>query len=207
MEVDIPIEDRAMVRRLLTCSLEEFFTIKYSWADEDLPDEEDAREVRETLLRVYRTFRDLPVGTDDDDMIIDLHLYDEDMFVDRNSFPSFNTYKDELQEVKRDLGLADLDEICEIVANGLRFRQLISGAGVVEVNPLIKLRNRRELLISRVSELDGDGHDFSWSDIKSLRWRLQSSFRGKLVLKDSFLDLLDLLDLPSLFVPILTFDR
>jgi hypothetical protein len=205
MEATIPLEDRVMVKRLLSCSLEEIFMLKYSWADEDLPEDEDSAEIRDSLLRVYRFFVSLPNGDVSDPEIVDLHTYDEEVLLDRREFSSFNTYRDELTSVKKRLGLVSLDDLTEFVANGLRFRQRIDGASVPEVNPLIRLRNRREFLISKAPDTGSDGHDFVWSDIQLLHWRLLTSFRGKFVIRDSFLDVLDLLDLPSLSVPIPTF--
>jgi hypothetical protein len=52
MEVDVPLEDRSMVVKLLTCTMEELWEVKYSWASEDLPDDDDAREIREVLTYV-----------------------------------------------------------------------------------------------------------------------------------------------------------
>jgi hypothetical protein len=204
MEVDVPIEDRAVVMRLLACNLEELFEVKYSWASDDLPDDENAQEIRETLIRVFRLFQSLPEGEGFDE-IIDLHLYNEDDLVDRNLFPSYNTYRSELGAVKNSLGLVNLDELCEYVAKGLRLIQRFDGVEPEEMNPLIQLRNRREVLISKTSHLEGDGHNFLWSHIRNLDWRLKTSYNGKFVLKDSFLDVLDLHDLPSLSVPIPSF--
>jgi hypothetical protein len=205
LEVDIPLVDRELVRKLLLCDLEELWSIKYSWATDDLPEDEDAREIRETLIRVFNVFQELPVGNDEDNEIIDLHTYSEDMLLDQGLFPSYNTYRSELVLVKQQLGLANLDEIAEIVANGLRFLQSTENDAVLSMNPLIRLRNRREFLLSRTRGLDADGHEFMWSDIKSLNWRLTSSFRGKFVICDTFLDLLDLKDLPSLLIASPTF--
>jgi hypothetical protein len=206
METDVPLGDRAMVMRLLSCSKEELWEIKYSWASDDLPDDEDAAEIRSILTYVYRTFISLPLGDVDEDEIIELHRYPEDMLVSREEFPSYNTYREELGSIKLQLGLANLDEIATVVANGLRLRQQVDSPERGDQNPLIRLRNRREFLISKSRDLRGDGHDFSWSDLKSLRWRLQSSFGGECIVIDSFLDMLDLLDLPSLSVPITPFD-
>jgi hypothetical protein len=204
MEVDVPIEDRAIVMKLLTCNLEELFAVKYSWTTDDLPDNEDSRDIRETMIRIFRYFQTLPDGDEISD-IIDLHLYNEESLVDRNLFPSYNTYRNELAAVKRSLGLANLDELCEYAAQGLRLAQRLDGVEAVEMNPLIQLRNRREVLISKTSHLEGDGHAFAWSHIRTLDWRLKTSYNGKFVLKDSFLDVLDLLDLPSLSVSIPSF--
>jgi hypothetical protein len=206
MEPDVPLGDRAMVMRLLSCTKEELWEVKYSWASDDLPDDEDAAEIRSILTYVYRTFISLPLGDEDEDELIELHRYPEDMLLDRGEFPSFNTYREELGSIKQQLGLANLDEIATTVANGLRLRQQVDSPELGDQNPLVRLRNRRELLMSKVRDLPGDGHDFSWSDLKSLRWRLQSSFGGQCVIIDSFLDLLDLLDLPSLSVPVTPFD-
>lgn len=206
-EVDIPLEDRSMVMRLMACNLEELWDIKYSWVTDDLPSDEDAREIREIMIYLFRVFQSLPEGDHSSTEVEDLHLYTEDMLLEREMFPSYNTYVEELRSIKQQLGLANLDELAEDVARGLRLRQRLDGAHIRNVNPMITLRNRREFLISRTSHLEADGHDFVWSVIQRLHWRYTSSFRGKCVKRDSFLDLLDLLDLPSLSVPILTFVR
>jgi hypothetical protein len=205
LEIDIPLEDRAMIRKLLTCNLEELWEIKYSWISEDL-DNDDAQEIRDILRRVFSVFSSLEQGTlGDDNTIIDFTRYSEDILVNRDMYPSYNTYKQELIAVKSDLGLATLDEIAQSVANGLRMEFQLENSDSSPLNPLIKLRNRREFLMSKTAGLDGDGHSFVWSDLKSLRWRLQSSFQGSVVIRDSFLDLLDLHDLPSFSVPSPTF--
>jgi hypothetical protein len=206
MEVDVPLQDRAMIMRLLSCNREELWEIKYSWVSEDITDNDDAAEIRSILTYVYRTFISLPEGNVDADEIIELHRYPEDMLADRGHFPSYNTYRDELRSIKQSLGLANLDEIATTVANGLRLRQQVDSPDVGDQNPLIRLRNRREFLMSRTQDLVGDGHDFSWQSLKSLRWRLQSSFGDQCVEINSFLDLLDLMDLPSLSVPVTPFD-
>jgi hypothetical protein len=126
MEVEVPIQDRAVIMRLLSLNLEELFEVKYSWATDDLPDDENAQEIRETLIRVFRLFQSLEEGEGLDE-IIDLHLYNEEDLVDRNLFPSFNTYRSELAAVKNSLGLAYLDELCEAVATGLRLTQRFDG--------------------------------------------------------------------------------
>ena len=142
----------------------------------------------------------------DEDEFIELHRYPEEVLLNRGEFPSYNTYLQELESIKQQLGMANLDDVAATVCSGLRLRQQVDSAEIPDQNPLIRLRNRREFLMSKTAGLDGSGHDFSWSDLKTLRWRLQSSFRGECVVLDSFLDLLDLEDLPSLSVSIPPFD-
>jgi hypothetical protein len=135
LECDIPLGDRAMVKGLLACNLEEIFMIKYSWFDELSTDDEEAIELREALQFLYRSFDELEQGDPNDPEILELHLYPEDMLLDREEFPSFNSYNDELKSVKGQLGLSNLDELAESIANGLRFRQKLDGAEASESHP------------------------------------------------------------------------
>lgn len=198
-EPDVPVEDRAMVIKLLTCPMDKLFEVKYSWASDDLPDEESAREIREVLKYIYRVFCALEEGSMDDEFLMELHTYPESKLVPRDAYVSHNTYRKDLDQVKMSLGLVNLDDIVKHVSAALRFGQCLDDiASTPETNPMVRLRNRREFLLSGSKDLVGDPDLFRWSDIKSLDWRLKSAFQDKVVLKDPFLELLDLHDLPSL---------
>jgi hypothetical protein len=62
-EVDVPLEERSMIRKLLSCNLEELWEIKYSWSTEDLPDEDSSREIRLVLKYIFWTFSTLPISS------------------------------------------------------------------------------------------------------------------------------------------------
>jgi hypothetical protein len=197
----IPEEDRSLVRKLLTCDLEDMFILKYSWAFDDLPQDNDAAEIRRILKYVYNIFVTLPEGSMDDPEFQELHTYPEEELVPRELFPSYNSYREELACVKNDLGLVNLDDLVSLITSGLKLRiQLDSSSDDEEVNPMIILRRRREFLISGTQTMEADPHEFTWSDIHSLDWRMKISYRGRVVSKDAFLLLVELDDLPSLSV-------
>jgi hypothetical protein len=197
----IPEEDRSLVRKLLTCDLEDMFIFKYSWAFDDLPQDNDAAEIRRILKYVYNIFVTLPEGSMDDPEFQELHTYPEEELVPRELFPSYNSYREELACVKNDLGLVNLDDLVSLITSALKLRiQLDSSSDDEEVNPMIILRRRREFLISGTQTMEADPHEFTWSDIHSLDWRMKISYRGRVVSKDAFLLLVELDDLPSLSV-------
>lgn len=202
MEVDVPLEDRAMVVSLLGCNDDDFFSIKYSWAEEDLS-ENNARAMRETLQHVFRVFNSLEEGDSADGDFLPLTLYDESELIDRRLYVGHAAYSRELQAFKASSNLANLDEIVVKVSAGLKFLLNMHESDDSSLNPMIKLRNRRELLISKTREMTGDGHVFTWTHLQSVHFRFQASFKGKCVILDSFLETVGLDNLPSLSIPFL----
>ena len=178
-ELDIPIEDRNALVRIATCSNEQLFEIKYSWALEDL-EERDADEMREILL----------------------HIYPERCLLERQGFPGATEYFRELDRVKRDMGFASMDDLVSHVSSAVRLQMELEDPSDVVANPMVKLRNRREFLISKTADLVGDGHGFTWHTASQASFRMNSTFRGTVVLKDDFLETVGLQDLPSLSIPI-----
>lgn len=204
-EIDVPSVDRAVAVRISLCSDEELFKIKYSWAYEDL-DDENADLVRSILSRVYDAYANLPSGLDSDVVLHPYHTYTDEKILPRGIYPSHSCYIRDLSLRKKELGLASLDDIVVHVSSSVRLRLELDQTTTEELNPLVKLRRRREFLISRTADLVGDEHDFSWHTLNIVSYRFQASFQGTNVLMEEFLDLLDLTDLPSLSIPVQPFD-
>jgi hypothetical protein len=200
-EFDIPLEDRASLVRLAFCSDEQFFNIKYSWALENLQNE-DAQYLRSVITRMYHLYCSLPEGLSTDVYIHSMHTYTDEIILSKEGAPSFSAYQRDLALVKRELGLASLDDMIIHVSSAMRLRLELEEAGEQELNPMIQLRNRREFLISKTQGLPGEGHDFSWRTLELVSYRSQSSYHGTNVLMEDFLDMLDLSDLTSLSIPV-----
>lgn len=186
----IPEVDKEYIRILSTCTEEEFLNVKYHWVFEDLT-EGTANAVRITMRKIYTYFLSLE-DCSAVDGIIPLQTYLESDIVDRSQFVGYANYSRELARVKSDFGLADLDDIISSYFSAYRFKLTLHGEVVPESNPMIKLRNRRQFLISQSKSIPDFPGDFTWGQVSSLSWRFRTSFKGKVTQKAEFLESLGL---------------
>jgi hypothetical protein len=202
IQFDIPDEDRSTVVYLKSVDEETLFDIKYHFISEDIDDDDGAQELRSILRRVLDLFRELPHGSDEDGSYEPLMVYDESKIVERSDYIGWAEYHRDLRAVKQRLGLVNLDEIIETISNAYRLQLLLHDADNRQANPMIRLRNRRQFLISRAADQGADPHDFMWSDLKSVSWRLSRSFRGLVTPLIDFLEVTGLESLPLMSCPV-----
>lgn len=201
IQFDIPLVDRSTVVYLKTCDDDTLFDIKYHWISEEVDDNESSEELRRILRSILDIFRNLAPG-DPSLPYEGLRSYPEDRILDRKDYIGWAEYYRDLRAEKQRLGLFNLDEIIEVVSNAFRLQLMLHDDVTQETNPMIRLRNRREFLISRARDQGADGHDFMWSDLKSLSWRLQKSFQGTVTLLVDVLEICGLDSLPLLSCPV-----
>lgn len=193
-------DDRDYVCRLHSCSEEEFLEVKYHWVLED-QDSSERDESRELLRFIYHSFLGLCEGEDGQD-ILPLHLYNEDLLIDRSQFVGRASYSLELEKRKRSFDLATLDDIISSVFSAHRFLGVLNEEPATEIHPMRVLRNRREFLISRTSSFAASEAVFCPEMVRELRFRFMTSYKNKVTQKRVFLEVLGLDNLPSLSIPI-----
>jgi len=199
--LDYAPEDLDYIVRLSTCTDLEFLDVKYSWAFEDVTNTDEIPLIREVMVRIYNFFTGLEEG--DPSMGIEpLLVYPEDSLIDKSQYSGFAAKQRALNSIKSSQGLHTLDEIISGVVSSLRFKLLLYGEESKTINPMIKLRNRREFLNSKAREFPSSGAVFNPEMLRSLHWRFRTSFRGRVTEKSQFLHVLGLDNLPSLSVPV-----
>jgi hypothetical protein len=201
IQFDIPDVDRATVVFLRDCDDDTLFDIKYHWISEELPDDDSSDELRRILRQVLDVFKTLYPG-DLDGSYEPLRSYPENSILDRSEYIGWAEFYRDLRAEKQRLGLYNLDEIIETVSNAFRLQLLLHDDRHPQSNPMIRLRNRREFLISRARDSESDCHDFMWSDLKSLSWKLQRSFSGTVTPLIDVLEVCGLENLPILSCPV-----
>jgi hypothetical protein len=200
IQFDIPDVDRSTVVYLKTCSDDELFDIKYHWITSDMRDDESSEALRKILLRVVRLFSELTESLSGS--AEPLTYIKESTLADRSDYVGWAEYHRDLRSIKRNLGLGSLDEIIEAVSNGYRLQLMLHGDTKGDQNPMIRLRNRREFLISKARDSLADPHAFMWKDLRSVSNRLNLSFGGRITVIEDFLEVLGLDELPNLTCPV-----
>jgi hypothetical protein len=185
IQFDIPDVDRSTVVYLKTCSDDELFDIKYHWITSDMRDDESSEALRKILLRVVRLFSELTESLSGS--AEPLTYIKESTLADRSDYVGWAEYHRDLRSIKRNLGLGSLDEIIEAVSNGYRLQLMLHGDTKGDQNPMIRLRNRREFLISKARDSLADPHAFMWKDLRSVSSRLNLSFGGRVTVIEDFL--------------------
>jgi len=202
--LDYAVEEFDYIVKLSGCTEQEFLDVKYSWAFEEIADSAEVPLIREVMIRIYQYFISLERG-DPLDGIEPLLVYPEDSLPVECQNSGFAARSRALNAYKSNQGLHSLDDIISSVLSSLRFKLLLNGEVTEKLNPLIKLRNRREFLISKAREIPSNGTAFSPDMLSNLRWRFSTSFQGLVTEKSQFLLVLGLDNLPSLSVPVSNF--
>jgi hypothetical protein len=198
--LDHPIKDLDFIVRLLDLDDEDFIEVKYSWAFDQEGSSSAVSQIREMMKLVFTTFRSLEVG-DVSHGIEGSLVYEEDDLTTIDVADYIKRQR-ELTAIKTSLGLATLDELISSVVSSMRFHNLLLRDTQTDVNPLIRLRNRHEFLVSKARDLPVPDRVFEIEDLGRIKKRFSSSFRGRVTLKSDFLFNLGLENLPSLSVPI-----
>jgi hypothetical protein len=202
IQFNIPDLDRKTAVMLRDCDESFLFDVKYQWISEMVSDDSSSQLIRDALRRALNIFQELTPGDDGVGSYEPLLTYTEAKIVNRSDYVGWAEYHRDLRSVKESLGLFNLDEIILKISNAYRLLLMLHDDSTAEINPLIKLRNRRQFLISKTSESDADPHEFMWKDLRTIQWRLQKSFQGRVTLIDDFLDILGLDDLPLISCPV-----
>jgi len=198
----LPQSIRNLITTIWGCSDEDFVMVKYSWAYDDITTETKQNAIRSGMLHIFDWYNDLEEGKlGADGKYLPLNTYKESDLLRRADYPSYSSYSLELERRKNSLGMDTLDGIIKQYVSSARFEMTLAEEFDEEVNPLIKLRNRRDFLISKFEHVDSDVTEYTPFMVHDIIWRHKISFGETLVIKDSFLDVIGYNDQASLSLP------
>jgi len=187
--------------RLSSCTEQEFLLVKYSWAfDEDYLDD-DSKFIRETMVLLYKSFNLLEKG-DIELGILPLQTYNESELMANSQITGHCAQQRDLNKIKASMGMASLDDIISSVVSSLRFKLRLHGDDMEKTNPMIRLRNRHEFLVSKSKELPDSGGTFEPWMVANISWRLKDTYKNICTQKTEFLQVLGLNNLPMLSIPV-----
>jgi hypothetical protein len=143
----LPAEDQRMISYLADCSEEQFLSVKFDHLLDNVKDVSGTRELLRDLYRTITSLEDIPgypTGPDGP-----FGKYRSTSLLIRGAMP-FTLYNSLLNDLKIQFGLLSLQDFLGKVVRSIESLGAINLEATQTVNSLIKLRNRRQKLLSMI---------------------------------------------------------